>query len=294
MKNKFLALVLLLVCTVTFAHSVSALCDPMVSLLNQDPYPAVPGEYTRIVFQVTGVENPECETLNFMLQQDYPISLDPGVSPAVSLEGGAYLLDFGTFFLIPYKVRVDEGAIDGNYTIKVNYGFNNNPLSLYHTREFELIVNDTNTDFDVFVDSYSSATNTLTLNIVNVGENDANALIVSLPSQAGLNVTAGADKTVGKLSATDDTTVSFTAIPENTNELQITISYTDAIGKRRSVEKTVPFTASSYAHTAETGNGLGVFFYLFILTWLIIAVLWILRVRKNRRKKKMDAMKRHS
>ncbi len=291
MKGKVLFVCLAFISLVSMLQVASALCEPRVSLLNQDPYPAIPGDYARIVFQVTGVDNPECDTVNFMLQQDYPISLDPGASPFVSLKGGAYLLDYGTFFLVPYKVRIDQDALDGNYTLKVNYGSNNNPVSLYRTSSFDLIVNDTHTDFDVFVDSYSDATKSLTLNIVNIGKNDANALTVKLPTQDGLNVTAGSDKTVGKLSATDDTTVTFTAIPDGTSSLKVSLYYTDLIGKRRQVDKIVPFTASSYASTETAKSSLGIYFYLLILTWVVVAGYWFFIVRR-RKKKKFDSLRK--
>ena len=46
-------------------------------MLNQDPYPAVPGEYVNVVFQIEGVENSKCDEVYFDLIADYPIRLDP-------------------------------------------------------------------------------------------------------------------------------------------------------------------------------------------------------------------------
>ena len=36
---------------------VSASCVLDTTLLNQDPYPAVPGDYVNLVFQVTGLQS---------------------------------------------------------------------------------------------------------------------------------------------------------------------------------------------------------------------------------------------
>ena len=52
------------------------LCNPAVSLINQDPYPAVPGEYVKLLFQISGVSNPECASTSVELKPSYPFSLD--------------------------------------------------------------------------------------------------------------------------------------------------------------------------------------------------------------------------
>jgi len=49
-------------------------CNLDVSLINQDPYPATPGDYVKLVFQVNGVSNPQCGTVEFELLEQYPLS----------------------------------------------------------------------------------------------------------------------------------------------------------------------------------------------------------------------------
>ncbi len=55
---------------VSFMISISTaqeFCELNTTLLNQDPYPAVPGNYVKLVFQVKGVDNSECNDIIFEL-----------------------------------------------------------------------------------------------------------------------------------------------------------------------------------------------------------------------------------
>ncbi len=51
---------------------ISAACSPDASLINQDPYPAIPGDYVKVVFQIDGLENPECGIVTFGIKEEYP------------------------------------------------------------------------------------------------------------------------------------------------------------------------------------------------------------------------------
>ncbi|MEK6850524.1 MAG: hypothetical protein AABX85_03040 [Nanoarchaeota archaeon] len=57
-----------------FVHAES--CSPTVTLLNQDPYPVIPGEYVKLVFQIEGLANSECGKVYFELIEDYPMKFD--------------------------------------------------------------------------------------------------------------------------------------------------------------------------------------------------------------------------
>ena len=130
-----------------------AACDLDVTMINQDPYPAVPGDYVKLVFQVTGVENPECKSVSFELIEDYPISFDPGDSPLVEIKGGTYVRDYSSYLIIPYKVRIDENALDGENDIEVKYGLTG--LDALHKLEtFAIEVDDTRADFELHIDQY--------------------------------------------------------------------------------------------------------------------------------------------
>jgi hypothetical protein len=56
-------------------------CDLTATLLNQDPYPATPDDYVKVVFKIEGLQNPNCKAVSFELMPEFPFSLDPNVSP---------------------------------------------------------------------------------------------------------------------------------------------------------------------------------------------------------------------
>ncbi len=77
-------------------------CDLSVSLVNQDPYPAIPGDYVDVVFQIDGIENPSCERAIFELVTSYPFSLDENDTTRI-LEGSTWVSEYKTEWMIPYK-----------------------------------------------------------------------------------------------------------------------------------------------------------------------------------------------
>ena len=82
-------LILALIGLVLISFS-SAECDLSISMINQDPYPAVPGDYVKVVFQVAGIEDPSCKEVSFELLEQYPIVFDPDQKRIYEIEAGTY------------------------------------------------------------------------------------------------------------------------------------------------------------------------------------------------------------
>ena len=74
-------------------------CELGVSLINQDPYPAIPGDYVKLVFQVDGVDNSECGIINFQLLEQYPLIFDPDEEGKYTINSGTYNKDFSSDLL---------------------------------------------------------------------------------------------------------------------------------------------------------------------------------------------------
>ena len=73
-----------------------------------------------MVFQIKGVDNPECNDIIFELLKEYPIEFNPGESGVRDFKKVNYLKDFESNILIPYEVRVNKDAVDGNNPIEAN------------------------------------------------------------------------------------------------------------------------------------------------------------------------------
>jgi hypothetical protein len=276
--KKSIILLTFLALFLSLAFVSSCILTP--TLINQDPYPVVPGDYVKLVFQVTGLADPTCGNVTFQLIPQYPISFDPGVSPYYSVFGGVYATNYNSYLTIPYNVRVDPNAVKGNDTIYLQYGtsnFNNSAVA-----PFSLSVQDIRSKFEVFVKNYDYTTNDLTFEILNIGQNDVQSLTVMIPpGQQNITVKGSSTYVVGSLSSNDFTTADFNIMP-NRGNINMTISYNDITGVRRSLNETVYFDPTEFSQPKAPSYGLYIIIALIIL---VVVYIFYRRHKKNKKKK---------
>jgi hypothetical protein len=283
MKRSVLFVIAFLIFLIPF--SSAAICILKASVINQDPYPAMPGEYVDVVFQLTGVDNPECKTVDFKVIEAYPFTLDPGAQTTYTIQGGNYLTDYQSYLLAPYKIRVDSHAIGGDIPVEVNYrsriGMGDEG---YLTEKFNINVEDLTTDFEVSIKDYVPSTNEMTFEILNIGEHDIEALTIEIPKQDNIEVKGGNRKVIGSLDSNEDTTFSFEAIPQS-GKIKLNIYYTDTIKERRSTEKTTSYDESYF--TDRNGDDKESLFPMYIIGLLIAGGIfwWHRRMLKKRKEK---------
>ena len=188
MRKIGVMILVLLMFSISFAFAAEA-CDLSVSLVNQDPYPAVQGDYVKMVFQVDGIAASGCGEVTIELIEKYPISFDGGEETVYTINSGTYTKDFQNFLMAPFKIRVDENALDGANPVEVRYSYNKLGVTgAVESKEVDLEVEDVRADFEVFVKDYDYASNEITLDILNIGGNDIEALTVEIPEQEGVVV----------------------------------------------------------------------------------------------------------
>jgi hypothetical protein len=238
--------------------------------VNQDPYPANPGEYVDLLLKIENWGTNKAENVVFELLPEYPFSLDPGVNATKELGTIESLSTDEKAYFLKYKIRVDKDAIDGENEIGWEYTYGTTSKT-YSAGTFNLTVEDSRTDFDVVVQDSTSGSTTLA--IANIGANTGYSVIVRIPEQENFRVTGTSASVIGNLNAGDYTLVSFQItsnvgidnassigenIPQNrpfnrtsfnrtaTNismvrpgNLAVEISYTDTLGIRRTVQKEV-------------------------------------------------------
>jgi len=239
-----------------------------VTLMNQDPYPADPGSYATLLFKLENWGTSPMSDVTFSLVPAYPFSLDPGANATAQLGNVGSLAQGATSYFVKYKVKVDADAIGGENDIKVQYG-NGTAMS---QQTFNVSVDNPRTDFEVV--SQSSTSTAANLAVANVGANTAYSTIIRIPEQSGVRTTGSSASVVGNLNAGDYTLVSFeiasTGASTNTTRsgslvpsaqavqapsglqaaaknITVEISYTDSLGIRRTVQKSVALEASSAA-----------------------------------------------
>jgi len=280
-SEKLIFLLPLFLFSLTFISAMA--CDLKVSMINQDPYPAIPGDYVKVVFQVDGVSNPECRTIQFELLQQYPLIFDPGVEPLITIDSGNYNKDFSSFLIAPYKVRIDSDALDGENPIEVKYKYGSNRD--YELKNFSLNIKNTLAKFEVYVKNYNTQTRELTLEVLNIGKEDIKALTVEIPKQDNIEIKGSKANIVGDLDSNEYTTADFEAIPKQ-GEITIQLHYTDSINARRTVEKTVAFEPEYFQGRIADQKKTSPWIYLFWIVVLFLIIYFSYRKYKKYKKNK--------
>ncbi len=274
--------VVFLVATVLVAGFVSAqssTCTLDVELINQDPYPAIPGDYVKIVFQLNGIGDPSCGEVEFELLPEFPFSLDPGVEAKKSVSSGTFIRKYESFAIIPYQLRVDGDALDGANPLEVSY----RKGGVAFLKQFDIEIDDVRTDFEVSVEDYVIAEREMTFEILNIGENDVEALTVEIPKQENMDVKGSNREVIGDLDSNEATSFSFEATPHD-GEIKLKIYYTDSVNVRREMEKTVVYDSSYFTGRVRDEKSVSATIYvLAILVVLIVA--WRVNVAIKKRKK---------
>jgi len=252
--------------------SAETVCDLDVTLLNQDPYPAVPGDYVKLVFQIEGLDSPDCDDIAFNLLSDYPIEFNPGETGVRIFKKVDYIKDYETNLLIPYEVRIHKDALNGANPVEIRVQ-SKNGISFAET--FDIEVNDVRANFEIYVKNYDYKTNEMTLEILNIAEADIEALTIEIPKQDSVNIKGSNRVVVGDLDSNEYTTAEFEAIPSN-GEFKVSMIYSDTINIRRTVEETVSFDSSYFTErkadqkTTSTTTYVVYAIIMILLTWFII------------------------
>lgn len=263
-------------------------CNLQASMINQDPYPALQGDYVKVVFQLDGVANTECGRVEFELVENYPISFDLPEQAKIEIDSGTYQKDFSSFLIAPFKVRVDENALDGDNPIEVKYRHSGNEA--YETKQFDLNVEDTRADFEIHVKNYNFVTKTITFEILNIGESDIEALTLEVPKQENIVIKGSNRNIVGDLDSNEFTTADFEATPVE-GEINLKLTYTDSINERRNVAKDVYFNPEyfegriSNAEKSNTG--------LYIVILVIGGIVGFYFYRRHKKKKAQEKRNKH-
>lgn len=264
-----------------FGIATAEPCILSISLLNQDPYPAIPGDYVKVVFEIDGLQNPECGIVTFGIKEDYPVYLDPNVENPITINSGTYQRNYGSFYLAPYKLRLDENALDGENPIEVYYSTTKSSMII---KEFNITVEDIRADFEIYVKDYDYSTKELTLEILNIEKSDVEALTIEIPKQDNVKIKGANRVVVGDLDSNEYTTADFEAIlPEGETEIQVDVIYTDSINVRREMQKMVNFDSSYFVDRSGDKKSFPWFWII-----LIVAVIGFF-VWKRIKKKKREA-----
>ncbi len=275
-RDVILVILLLFTMSLTLAETA---CDLDIKLLNQDPYPAVPGDYVKLVFQVDGLDSPNCNDMTFELLSDYPIEFNPGEDGFRTFKKVDYIKDYETSLLIPYEIRIDEDALDGVNPIEVRVQSKNDaPI----TKTFNIKIKDVRADFEIYVKDYNYNMNEMTIEVLNIGDSDIEALTMEIPKQDSIEVKGSNRVVVGDLDSNEYTSADFETIL-STGKFKVNLIYSDAINTRRRVEKTVVFDSSYFTNRKANEKTTSMQTYLLLVAVLLLLIYWIFKkIKKSR------------
>lgn len=280
-------------------ENVSPTCNLDITLVNQDPYPAMPDAYVDIVFQVSGLQDPRCNGAKMELIPSYPFSLDNNDGYR-SIKGTTFTKDAKNEWLVPYKLRVNKDALDGPTDIKVGYapGYSDE----YITKVFNITVQDSRTNFDAVIQENTGSE--VSIALANTGKFTANSVIVKIPEQESFKATGTDGQMVGNLESGDYTIVSFAVSPKGRGGiLKFDIYYTDNIGERRIINMELPMSVNSNALSMQRFGATAVgktttsswsSWYTYIIILVVLIGIYVAYKKKWFRKIKSDSMTKNA
>ncbi|MBU2612163.1 MAG: hypothetical protein KKB62_00390 [Nanoarchaeota archaeon] len=280
MKKRGMFLFVLL-SAIFFSSMVSAACMLDVSLVNQDPYPAVQGESVKLLFQMSGVQNPECNGAYFRLEPGYAFSL-PQNDGIRTLSGGTFAQNYKNEWVIPFTLNVNKDAIDGDAQIDVYYSPGTGPIGYYISKKFNVTLRDLKADFEIRVQNYVSLTNAITFQVLNIARVDVRALTINIPNQETISVKGSRTNIVGDLDSQDYTTTSFEAIPKE-GDIILDITYTDEVGIRREIQKSVVYDPKDFQDRIADQKSSPIMTWVIVLLVIGLIVYWIYARKKKKK-----------
>ena len=281
-----LSLIFVLFLSIIIPNVSAAECRLNAELINQDPYPGVPGEYTEVLFQISGISS--CDNgVKAELILDYPFSLDSG-NPIRTLTSQTFAgSGVNSNWNILYKLRIDPNAIEGTHEVELRYKdrLDNNPDNFFF-KKFDIEVQEVRTDFEVHVQNYNIKQRLVTFEILNTGNQDIEALTVEIPKQDNIDIKGSNRNIVGDLDSNEFTTADFEATPKE-GEINLKLYYTDSIDERRMLEKTVYYDPSYFVDSLENqqANNSGSYIAFIIIAVLVALFFWRRHKKKKHKKK---------
>ena len=283
-KKRF-GFVLVLMFSIFSIAVASATCNLDVNLINQDPYPAMPGETVKLVFQITGVENIDCGSVSFKVMEEFPFSVDPSIPAESSIQSGIYIRTYQSFWLVPVILRIDKNAKEGANPVEILLTRSGGGSGILYS--FDIEVEDVATDFEISVRDYSKAKGILTLEILNIGQNDVEALSIEIPEQDNLLVKGSNRNTLGILDSNEYTTTTFEAIVEK-GELEFILRYNDLTGNRRIAFESVNFDPQPFLIKDSENGKISTTTIVIILFLIGIIAYWFYKRHKKRKHLKKE------
>jgi len=313
----YLALSLILL-AIGFISAETNSCDPTIKLVSQDPNPAIPNDYVKVIFEITDLGN--CNGFSVKLNPEYPFSLDSNDSLIQTIESIPFTPDGRTVWMVSYKLRIDSAAFDGDYNLKLQYhsGISQNFI-YYAENKFNVSIEDSRTQFDAVIQETSGSQ--VSIAIANIGKYAANSVVVRIPEQDSFTTTGTDGQMVGNLESGDYTLVGFAisskrAFSQNMTRtrpptdsttqnltqqktmLKFDVYYTDNLGKRRVENMELPLNLGnssmalgSFPRTSSTKTSFFSKWYFWVIMVALLILIYYFYRNPDKLKETLEKLK---
>lgn len=167
------------------------------TLLNQDPDPVEPGEYVELRFKVEKSGNDLLSNIQYELIPQYPFYFDGSDEPIKKLGDWIGTSNEDEFYILYYKLKVDENALQGKYELTLKQ--TSQDISLEREINFDvrvdekkspkLIIGQVQTSPSKLIADYDEGL--VKVEISNVGDEKAQQVIVNLNVPDGFEESFG-------------------------------------------------------------------------------------------------------
>jgi hypothetical protein len=124
--NKLFVTTIFILLLSSFALSVGNISTGSslrATLLNQEPYPAIPGSYVTLRFKVENIGIKNINNLHVRIVPRYPFSLADDELKYIGNIAGMQIGDYGT--TVQYRLKVDKDAYPGYFDVDLEYTTDN-------------------------------------------------------------------------------------------------------------------------------------------------------------------------
>lgn len=246
----------------------------------------VPGKQSSLMFTINNVGSAPLRDLTFRWMNEDKVILPVGSDNTKYMK----YIEMGDSAELHYQVIADSNADPGLYELSLYLSYDD-PVS-GEEKEISTIAGvyvGGETDFDVAF-SESSGTET-SFSVANIGSNPANSVSVIIPEQEGWRVSGSNSVIIGNLNKGDYTVASFSIQAINRNDIDVMVMYTDTMGERKSVEKTVAvgtqtnMTGARSARMTTTTSTANTDYYMWAIVLLLLALGYVIYKNKSAKKR---------
>lgn len=204
-----------------FAKYAYAQSDAYVGekFLNQDPDPAEPGKYVELRWQVLKHGNDDLDKVTYEFEEKYPFSFDSSEEKTKTIDKWLGVSETEEYYILYYKVKVAEDAIEGNYEATIKSTVINNGETVVKEADYSIRIGD-KTRADLAIGSISTSPKKLVsdteegeiiVEVENIGNRDAYNVRAVLVLPSGFTTTYSYSDTdnLGTIPAGQSKTATF-------------------------------------------------------------------------------------